>query len=153
VFHFQGADRVAVDEHLTRSYTKLADGSADRQSAGVIDVEAIDLSNRSRTEPDADGSRDNLDSQVSSLGSANGLGVSDPVDGGCIRVHDDGACDNGARERAPSDFIHSSEKEAASGAKFTLHGAPPHQALAACAVAGLTLRSLIRVALPVSARR
>jgi hypothetical protein len=43
--------------------------------------------------------------------------------------HDDGACDNGAREGAPSDFIDTGEQWTMRGAQLALDPAPPLSAV------------------------
>ena len=62
--------------------------------------------------------------QLLALRAEERLRVVDAADGARVGGHDDGACDDGARERAPSDFIDSGEKGTARGAQFLLECAP-----------------------------
>ena len=76
----------------------------------------------------------------------------------------DGACDNGAREGAPSDFIDTGDQRPRGFSELTLDRLPPiprhgrgaYSAAALLPVSGTAtrvFRSLMRVALPVRLRR
>jgi len=113
---FQRPDRETVDQYVIWNDTQLADGATNRESARVVDVQPIDLANGSGAKSNTDRAGDDLGGQLATFSSAHGFGIRDTVDRSCIGIHYDSACDNGARERAPSDFVNSSQKEPASGA-------------------------------------
>ena len=90
------------------------------------------------------------------------LRVVDAGNGAHVGRHDHGTCDNGARERAPSDFIDSGDQRPSGLAKLSLDRLPPiprprlRSAYSAAPVSGTATRtffSLMRVALPVRLRR
>ena len=52
------------------------------------------------------------------------LGIVDSGNGTARRRHDDGTCDNGTRERAPSDFIHTRNEASSRPAQVAFDIAP-----------------------------
>jgi hypothetical protein len=107
---------------------EAGDGAAHRQDGGVVDVDRVDLPDRGGAESDRQGAlADPRGEALAQLGGQR-LGVVDSANRPGVRWHDHRACDDGARERAPSDFIHSGEERSPGAPKLLLDPAP------ACAV-------------------
>jgi hypothetical protein len=116
VLDLESPNRKSVDQDMIRHNAKLSNRAPNRESAGVVDIQPIDLTDGRSPKADADRASQDLDGEFPTFGCTHGLGVRDAIDSGGVRVHDDGACDNGARKRAPSDFVNSGQQEPASRA-------------------------------------
>ena len=143
---------------------ETSERATDRDDGGVIDIHAVDHAHRSGRHADGKGALADLFGEAAALTGRQLLRVVDTVDGAFIGRHDHGARDNGAREGAPSHFIHAGDKRADGTPQLPLDRAPPcpatpaaeHRSYSAVPVSGTTMRtffSLMRVALPVTWRR
>src|SRR5690348_1147901 len=88
------------------------------------DVEPIDLANRRGANADRERAGTNLCGEPLALIGRELLRIIDAANDALIRRHDDGARDNGTRERAPSDFIDAGDQWTDGPAKVPLDGAP-----------------------------
>ena len=112
VLDAERADRLAVDEHVVGRDREPRERAAHREHRGVIDVDAVDLAHRRRAERHAEARSRIAPASLSRSARRELLGVVDAADGARVGRHDDGACDDGAREGAPSDFIDSGDERA-----------------------------------------
>ena len=110
---------------MIRPLRQAAEGSTDGAGARVIDVVRIDLAHRGGSHADGDRRFPDLASQSNPIGFGHALGVIDAGNGAAVGGHDDGACDDGAREGAPSNLIDSGEQRTMRGAQLALDTAPP----------------------------
>ena len=161
----QTADRIAVDDDVVRREGQVRQRAAHRQDGGVIDVDGVDLVDRCRADADREGAVADAHGEALAEVARQALGVIDAADGAGVGRHDDGACDDGARERAPSDFIDPGEQRSARLPERLLDAAPAsardgHGRVAECYFAApavvrgaIAFISLMRVALPVRWRR
>src|SRR5512134_1227528 len=95
---------------------KAADRASNGTAAGVVDVVRVDLAHRRGPDADGDGRLADLARQALPVRLGDTLRVVDTGDGPAIGRHDDGTCDDGAREGAPSNFIDSGEQRTMRGA-------------------------------------
>src|SRR4051812_37788293 len=90
----------------------------------MIDVDAIDLANGRRANAHAHGGLEDPRREALPLGGVEPFGIIDATDRPLIGRHDDGTCDDGARERAPSDFIDPSDEWSHLSAELPFEGPP-----------------------------
>jgi hypothetical protein len=97
------------------------------QHGRVMDIERVDFTRGGGPETKRYGSVPNGLRQSNARRGIESLGVVHADNGASVngKRHDDGACDNGARERAPSDFIDSGKERAIRRTQGALDPAPP----------------------------
>ena len=110
VLDAERADGIAVHEHVIRRDAKPPQGAAHGEHGGVVDVDAVDLPHRRGPHGHAERTFPDARRHALTLGPGELLGVVDAADGAHVGGHDHGACDDGAREGAPSDFVDPGEK-------------------------------------------
>jgi len=115
----KGRERAAVDEDGVGDHSKPGQGTTGGSDCRLQNVVPFDLADRGRTERDVEGAEANERREAFALEFAEHLRVRDAGDSALVGRHHDGAHDNGARERAPSDFVHTGD-ETASAAQFAL---------------------------------
>ncbi len=91
----------------------------------MVDVDPVDLARRRGTQPDRERPQTDHRRETPPLLWAQLLGVVHARNRPLVRRHDHGARDNGAREGAPSHFIHSRQQRSELGPKGPLDPAPP----------------------------
>lgn len=162
----QRTEWLAIDQDMIRrdaeSLSNAIERASHREDRGMIDVDAIDFARGGSTESHGLRLRENQHRESFARGRVELLGIVHASNGSAIVRHDDRACDNGAREGAPSNFINSGEQRPELCPGRPLDRAPaPHEqsrgerwAVRVYALgARTTLRSLMRAALPVTSRR
>ena len=120
--------RVAVDQHVIGADRQPLERALHGQHGGVIDVEPVHLVDRRGPDTEGEGMSPDLEGEPAANGARELLRVVDPRDGAFDGRHDDRACDDGARERAPSDFIDAGDQCRLACAQVALDGAPPMRA-------------------------
>jgi hypothetical protein len=110
VLHAERADPVAVHDDVIGRQLQPADGAAHGEHRGVVDVEAVDLAHARGADGHGEGALGDARRQLLALVGGELLGVVDAADGAGVGSHDHRTSDDGAREGAPSDFIHSGDE-------------------------------------------
>ena len=124
VLDIERANRVPVDHHVMRRHGQPPDRTPDREHRRMINVDPIDLAHGGGAEADRQGTLADAPRELLALRTVELLRVVDATDGARVGRHHDGACDDGAREGAPSDFIDPREEWTARSAQILLERAP-----------------------------
>src|SRR5260221_14727 len=124
VLDAEGADAVSVDDHVIRCHGQPLNRAAHGEHRRMVDVQPVDLTHAGSANRERETAFTNADGELVAHRRGKRLRVVHSADGLRIRRHDERTCDDGARERAPSDFIDTREKRPAGVAQLALDPAP-----------------------------
>jgi hypothetical protein len=95
-----------------------------RQRAGLVDIDALDLTNRGRTKRECYGTLADFHGETYALRVGQSLRVVDARDRAGIGRHYHGACDNGPSDGPASYLVNAREERSFDGAKIALDRRP-----------------------------
>ena len=131
------AERLTVNQHMIRFAAKPARHTSQRpahgEHRGVVDVDLVDLAGTGGTERNHEGLLADAGSEHHAGGGVELFGVVHAGDSTASGRHHDRACDNGARKRAPSDFIHTHQERPVQRTQGALDRSPPSHVGRLCA--------------------
>ena len=103
----------SIDQHVVwgsaQSTCDTLECAVHCQHRRVVDVDPVNFTCRRRANADRQCDFANADRQAFARDPIQLFGIINTIDRPQVRRHYDGTCDNGAREGAPSDFIHTSK--------------------------------------------
>ena len=115
----KGRKRTAIYKDDVGDHSQAGQGTAGGSDCRLQDVVPFDLADRGRAEGNIESSETNERSETFTVALGQHLRVSHTGNAALVRRHYRGTHDDGARERAPSDFVHTGD-ETASAAQFAL---------------------------------
>jgi hypothetical protein len=98
--------------------------TAHGQHGGMIHIDPIDFARRCGSNTNSQRHFPNATRESFTRGAVELLGIVHTINGPRVGGHDNRACDNGAREGAPSYFIDTSQQRSVFGAQVALNGSP-----------------------------